>query len=157
MCYNLGVGKGLAGAVRFGRTDPVTAGSLDYKSSALNPSAMLPIEVVRAGGLEPPRGCHPGGFKDHCVSRFRHTRIKNGDGKGHKSDSFSSPLPFLRDCFRYQRLSRSSKIGFFSNVRRAELHAIYGVGKNSIRTRITGQLRTLPSSLFSPACGRVRA
>ena len=35
--------KELAGAVRFERTERGLARSLDYKSSALGPSAMLPI------------------------------------------------------------------------------------------------------------------
>src|SRR5437867_7413859 len=67
----------LTGAVRFERTvrgsDPRT---LDYKSSALGRSAMLPL-IVRVEGFEPSRGRSPRGFKDQCVSQFRHTRAIN--------------------------------------------------------------------------------
>ena len=52
--------KVLTGAVRFERTDPATTGSLDYKSSGLTPSPMLPIIVggsKLSGSLLPPIFC----------------------------------------------------------------------------------------------------
>src|SRR5258706_16241860 len=71
--------KELAGAVRFERTERGQARSLDYKSSALGPSAMLPI-MVRAGGFEPPRRKIVSGFKDRRVYQFRHARITQNSG-----------------------------------------------------------------------------